>query len=179
MCENFKLIVADSAALTNTATGTVMTKSNGDTYELVFPAYGIPVDASRGCLLRIKGAVQATATHTSDTLATLIQVGKTGTMTTVAATDAYDAADNNIFLLEAEVLFRSTSALVAMGRGQYTGLTAPQLTLVASTAYDPASPFRVQVKCTWSAADTGNSCKVLYLYGELMTPAVGVTAALS
>lgn len=179
MCENLKLIVADSAALTNSSAATVMTKVNGDTYELVFPAGGIPADASRGCVLRIKAAVQATATHTTDTLANVLQVGKTGAMTTVAATAAYDCADNDIFYLESEVVFRSATKFAACGRGQYTGMTAPQLTLVGDTTYDPASAFRVQVKCTWSVAHAGNSCKVLYLHGEIESPAIGSTAALS
>ena len=174
-----KLIVADSAALSNTTVATTMLKSDGSTYELVFPKYSLPVDSTRGCLLRIKAAVHATATHTTDTLATALQVGKTGTMTTVAATAAYDAVDGDVYWLEAEILFRSRTEFYSSGRGQYTSLTAPQLTFTKATALDWESDFRVQVQCTWSAASSSNSCKVVYLCGELEALEPNVTAALS
>ena len=174
-----KLIAADSAALTASSTATVMTKSDATTYELVWAPGAIPVDSLRGCILRIKALVHATATNSTDTLAALLQVGKTGTMTTVASAAAYDNANDDIHLLEADIIFRSTTAFYAFGRAQYTGLTAPQLTTVKSTTYDPASAFRVQVKCTWSSTHAGNSCKVAALWGEFLPLDPNVTAALS
>lgn len=174
-----KLIVADSAALTASSTATVMTKSDGTTYELVWAPGAIPVDSQRGCILRIKAIVHATASNSTDTLAVLLQVGKTGTVTTVASAAAYDNANDDLHYLEADIVFRSTSAFYSVGRAQYTGLTAPQLTLVKSTTYDPASAFRAQVKCTWSSTNAGNSCKVAALWGEIIQLDPNALAALS
>lgn len=176
---NLKLLVADSAALTNTATATVMLNTAGASYECVFPAKSLPVDTARGCVLRVSAAVHVTASHTTDTLATVLQVGKTGTMTTVAATSAHDAVDDDIHHLTADIVLRSKTAFASRGVGVYTGLTAPQSTLNKSTTWDWASDFRVQVKNTWSVADTGNSCKVLWLSAEVLDVVPGSTAALT
>ncbi len=174
-----KLLVADSAALTNSSSATVMTKSDGSTYEMVYAANSLPVDSQRGFVLRVRAAVHATATNGSDTLACVLQCGKTGTMTTVAATAAYDAVDGDVYWLEADLVFRATTTFYSAGRGQYTGLTAPQLTFTKATTYDPASDFRAQVKCTWSAASASNSCKVAFLSGEIIALDPNAAAALS
>lgn len=174
-----KLLVADSAALTNSTAATVMTKSDATTYELVYAAGSLPVDSQRGFILRLRAAVHATATTSTDTLACVLQTGKTGTMTTVAATAAVDAADNDVFWLEADLYFRTTTAFYSVGRGQYTALTAPQLTFTRATTYDPASDFRAQVKCTWSAASASDSCKVVFMSGEIIALDPNATAALS
>ena len=174
-----KLIVADSAALTNSAAATVMTKSDATTYELVYAAGSLPVDSQRGFILRVRAAVHATSVNSTDTLAIILQVGKTGTMTTVAATAAVDATDEDVYWLESDIIFRTTTTFYSCGRGQYTGLTAPQLTFTKATAYDPASDFRAQITCTWSAASASDSCKVAFLSGEIIALDPNATAALS
>jgi predicted RecA/RadA family phage recombinase len=148
-----------STAISNVATETAFDRA------VTIPANTLTV----GDVIRVRAAVIATATNSTDTLDIQLRLGTTD----VVATGAIDVANNNIAYLDFDVIVRTIGA---SGTFVATGVTAigapgtatalPRLT--ASTALDTTADLSVNVSATWSVANAGNSCRLDVLNVSLL-----------
>lgn len=158
--------VAASTALTNSSTATVLDQ------KATIPANYLQV----GDVIKIRAAVIATATNSTNTLALALQMGTAGTsadqdITTIAA---FDNANDDVAYFDVHIVIRTIGAsgtMVATGvRAQSVPLThdaggvvvanllAPFL--LGSTTIDTTSAQIISVLATWSAASAANSCRL-------------------
>lgn len=160
---------AASTALTNSVTATTF-----DT------KYSMPANSLKpGDVIRVKYQGIATATNSTDTLAIDVVFGGT----TIAATAATDAADNDIFVGEFDIIVRSvgaTGTFVARGFGGALGASGTatgRARFKASTSFDTTAAFDVGVQGTWSVASASNSCRLDVITIELCRPGNAITQA--
>jgi hypothetical protein len=157
---------AASTEISNTATETP--------FSLV---YNMPANMlTAGTIVRVRYQGIATATHTTDTLTIKLVIGGTTTNATGTAlitTAAVDVADNNIFTGEVSLVCRTAGASGTMvAVGSYTDPGSAGGTVksayLASTTVDTTAALPIKVTATWSAADTGNSCRLDILNVEVL-----------
>jgi predicted RecA/RadA family phage recombinase len=151
--------VSASTAISNVATETAFDRA------VTIPANTLTV----GDVIRVRAAVIATATNSTDTLDIQLRLGTTD----VAATGAIDVANNNIAFIDFDIIVRTIGA---SGTFVATGVTAigapgtatalPRLT--ASTALDTTADLSLNVSATWSVANAGNSCRLDVLNVSLL-----------
>lgn len=160
---------AASTAVTNTTTATTF-----DT------KYSMPANSLKpGDVIRVQYQGIATATNSTDTLAIDLVFGGT----TVAATAATDATNNDIFTGVVEFHVRSVGATGTFTAGGIcsalgaSGTATGRAVFKASTAVDTTAAFDVGVQATWSVANAGNSCRLDCISIELIRPGNTVTQA--
>lgn len=143
--------LAASTAISNTVAQTAF-----DT------AFNIPANSLRpGDVIRVRAQGIATATNSTDTLAATLRIGNTD----VVATPAVDVANNDIFVIEADLVVRTIGAggtFVAAGMAGIgaSGSATMRPVFKASTALDTTAAQSVNVTATWSVANAGNSCRL-------------------
>ena len=142
---------AASAAVTNTTTETAFDKT------AIFPAGSL----NEGDVLQIFAQGIATATNSTDTLKAKLYIGSTA----ICDTGALDVANNDIFIIDAKVIIRTTGAsgtLIGAGWGYIgtPGTANVKPFLLASTAVDTTAAQTISAKATWSVANAGNSCRL-------------------
>lgn len=166
-----RLLAAEIAA------GTALTNSTAETVlgSYTIPAYSMQV----GKVYRVRAAVIATATNSTDTLAVNVRLGTvTLTGTVLAAAAATDVADNNVTIIDLVGTVRSISgtgaaACTSSWCGTVTAFGA-EGTGTARAAYeidttDNAVANFLQITGTWSVASASNSCRLDFLIVEELT----------
>lgn len=120
-----------------------------------------------GKVLRIRAAVKATATNSTDTLNVKVRIGPTTlTGTTVGASGAVDVADNDVVIVDLEVVVRAVGSgtdCVAIVSGFISAPgaegTATARVAFESLAIDSTVAQKIEVTGTWSAASASDSCR--------------------
>lgn len=151
--------VAASAAVTNTTTQTAFDKSHTIKANTLRP----------GDIIRVRAQGIATATNSTDTLNAVLRLGTTD----VIPTGALDVADNDIFVIDADIVIRTVGAggtFVALGHSNIgaSGTSTTKHKNKASTAVDTTADLSVNVTATWSVASASNSCRLDILNVELI-----------
>lgn len=157
----------------NTAASTA--HSNTTTEALFDTQYSIPANMLKaGDVLKIRFQGIATATNSTDTLTIKLYIGGLSGTALLTGT-ATDVANNNIFAGEATVIIRTVGAsgtFVAVGT--HTDVPAASGTashavteITASTAIDTTVAQVVGVGADWSAASSGDSCRLDIMTVEL------------
>jgi hypothetical protein len=143
--------VAASAAITNSTAQTAFDK-----------AVTIPANTLKpGDVIRVRAQGIATATNSTDTLTATLRLGATD----IVATPAVDVANNDVFVIDADIVIRTNGAtgtlvaagLVALGAA---GTATARAAYKASTAVDTTADLSVNVTGTWSVANAGNSVRL-------------------
>lgn len=148
---------AASAAHTNTTTEALFDKQ-----------YSIPANTLKaGTVVKVRYQGIATATNANDTLTIKLYIGGL-TGTALLTGTATDVANSNIFAGECTIVVRTagaTGTFVAVGT--HTEVPAASGTAVhdvteitASTTIDTTAAQVLGVGADWSAADSGNSCRL-------------------
>jgi hypothetical protein len=144
--------VAASTAITNTTTETAFSTGS----------YTFPAGSLRpGDVIRVLAQGTATATNGTDTLTVKLYLGTEE----IASTGAVDAANGDIFYIEGDIVVRTIGATgTVVGAGTVAngviGTAAAEPWLKASATEDLTGAVAVTVKATWSAASTGDSCRL-------------------
>lgn len=149
--QTFQSITAASTAVSNTASETAFDKT------ITIPANSVQV----GDTLRITGQVIATATNSTDTLNIKLKIGST----VIVATGALDATNNDVAVFFADVTIRTVGAsgtLVAFGMATIGPVSSATMKpfYLASTAIDTTADMTISATATWSAASSGDSCRL-------------------
>jgi predicted RecA/RadA family phage recombinase len=143
--------VSASTAISNVATETAFDRA------VTIPANTLTV----GDVIRVRAAVIATVTNSTDTLDIQLRLGTTD----VASTGAIDVANNNIAYIDFDIIVRTIGALGTFVATGVTAIGAPGTAtalprLTASTALDTTADLSLNVSATWSVANAGNSCRL-------------------
>jgi len=143
---------AASAAVTNSTTET-----NFDNSTLTIPASSL----NAGDIIRVRAQGTATATNSTDTLTVKLKLGST----VIVTTGAVDAANGDIFYVEADIVVRtsgSSGTLVATGMvaNGVAGTVTAKPFLLASTAVDTTAALTLAVSAQWSVASASDSCRL-------------------
>jgi predicted RecA/RadA family phage recombinase len=153
---------AASAAVTNTTVQTAFDKS-----------YTIPASTLRpGDVIRVRAQGIATATNSTDTLNAILRIGTVD----VIATAALDVADNDIFVIDADIVIRTNGASGTFVAGGSSNIGVPGTATTkakskASTAIDTTATQSVNVTATWSVASASNSCRLDILDVQILSKA--------
>lgn len=154
--------VGASTAITNTTTETLFSKS-----------VSIPANVLQpGDIIRVRLQGIATATNSTDTLTIKLYIGGlTGSV--VVATAAVDVADNDIFVIDADIVIRTSGAtgtFVAAGMWNLgvEGTATFRAAKKASTTIDTTAAQVIGASATWSVASSGNSCRLDVLDVQLL-----------
>jgi hypothetical protein len=148
--------VANSAALTNSTTATVLSQSPN-----------IPANyLQAGDIIRFRYEGVVTSFNSTDTLATILQLYKVTSAAgvTIIAPTAYNGSANDVIAIEGDIVIRTIGAngtMVAHGtvaQGAHTSQTA-KIFRLASTAIDTTQPLNLQATGTWSVANAGDSAR--------------------
>lgn len=139
----------------NTVTNTSSQTSFGQTYAI--PAASLMA----GDVLHIVAQGIAPSTNSTDTLNVALKIGST----TITTTGAVDVANNDIFHIDATVVFRAVGAsgsMVAVGTdalGADGTVTAKPFSLTP-TSVNTNAALTVDVLATWSVASTSNQVQM-------------------
>lgn len=157
---------AASAAVTNTITPTTFS-----TGSYTIPANTLVV----GDVITIRGQGIATATHSTDTLSIILQIG--AGPTTVLTLPALDVANGDTFEFEINIEIRTIGASgTFVAEGFYIfgvpGTATSKGAFLGSTAINTTLSQLIAVTATWSVADVGNSVRldVLDVERSMVTP---------
>jgi hypothetical protein len=146
--------VAASSAVTNTTTETAFDQS-----------FTIPANLlGAGDRLHIFAQGIATATNSTDTLNAKLYIGGTGGQL-IAATGALDVANNDIFVIDADVVIRTAGVSGTLVASGYSSIGTPGTATakpfnLASSAIDTTAAKQIAASATWSVANAGNSCRL-------------------
>lgn len=146
-------ILANSSAVTNTATETAFDKT------VVIPAR----HCHKGVRLRIRGSVRHSATHTTDTSTIKVKLSDGSTTVIIFASAAQDVANESVCAFDCEVIFRgalsATAEVVGHSTGGFNVASTYRTTygIPDASALDTTAAITVSVTETWSVADVGNS----------------------
>jgi predicted RecA/RadA family phage recombinase len=151
--------VSASTAISNVATETAFDRA------VTIPANTLTV----GDVIRVRAAVIATATNSTDTLDVQLRLGTTD----VIATGAVDVANNDIAVIDFDVVVRTIGASGTFVGSGYTmigadGTATARPRLKASTTLDTTADLSLNVSATWSVANAGNSCRLDVLNVSLL-----------
>jgi hypothetical protein len=155
----------------NTAASTAHTNT---TTEAIFDKYAtIPADwLTAGTVVKIRFQGIATATNGTDTLTIKLYLGGLAG-TVLIAEAATDVADSNVFQGEYTLIFRTVGASgTVVGCGTYKSIPAAEGTMtikddiLPSTSVDTTQDLKIGVGADWSAASTGDSCRLDVLVVE-------------
>lgn len=160
---------AASSLITNTTAET--TFSNGT---VTIPKNSL----TAGDVIRIRAQGIAPATNSTDTLNIKLKVGTT----VIAQTGALDVANNDIFLIDANIVIRTvgaTGTLVAYGTVSIgTPGTATVKTFnLASTTIDTTVDQTLTVTATWSVANAGDTVQMDSLLVEKVSAGTGASGS--
>jgi len=164
MIQKYSLI-ADGASLTNSTTETIL------------GSYTIPANFfGSGKALAVRWAGNCPATNSTDTLTIRCRLGRSTLTGGVVASDtalfasaAVDAANNDIFGGQLQVIARgaaaSSVAMIATGWGSNVGASPAPITVAsaAASAVDTTLAQVLSITGTWSVANAGNSCRLIAL----------------
>lgn len=151
--------VAAATAVTNTTTETDFDQS------ITLPANTLKA----GDVIRVRAQAIATATNSTDTVNYKLKLGST----TILATGAVDATNNDIGYIEADIVIRTAGAsgtMVAAGStaNGAVGTVTAKPAYLASTAVDTTAALAVKVSATWSAASASDSCRLDVLNVQIL-----------
>lgn len=175
VAENDRLLydnVAASAAVSNTVTETLFNKS-----------YTIPANFLQvGDVLRIRGQVIATATHSTDTLTLKLYLGGLAG-TAIISSGAVDVADGDIGFFDVTIVIRTIGASgTFVATGLYSlgvpGTVTAKPFLKASSAIDTTASKVLGIGATWSVADAGNSARLDIFTVEINSQLFPIAVAL-
>lgn len=147
-------LLAAGTALTNTTDETVLASTS-------LPAYSL----QPGKVYRVKAAVIATATNSTDTLTVRLRVGPTAlTGTVCGSSGAVDVANNDVVIIDVELVVRdadASSVVLAHGTVSAAGAEGTATLRVAfeSLALDSGVAQHIAVTGQWSAASASDSCR--------------------
>lgn len=148
------VLTAAGTALSNSTSETVLAASS-------IKAYGL----QPGKVYRVRAAVIATATNSTDTLTVRLRVGPTTlTGTIVGSSGAVDVANNDVSIIDVEMVVRdadSSSVVLCHGIVSTLGAegTATARAAFESLALDNAADQLIEVTGAWSVASASNSCR--------------------
>ncbi len=119
-----------------------------------------------GDVIKIRARGICPHTHSTDTLAIKLYIGSV----TLASISATNVADNNEFIIDAEVFVLDTGHVQALVKK--STLAAPSAwtlteTGIASTTLDTTADVVIKASATWSVADTGNVANLTQLVVDL------------
>ena len=146
-----------------TAAGTALTASSSETVLAsdTLAAYAL----QPGKVYRVRAAVIATATNSTDTLTVRLRVGPTTlTGTVVGSSGAVDAANSDVVIVDVEMVVRDADASsVVLCHGLMTAVGA-EATVTArgafeSLALDSGVAQIIEITGQWSSTSGGNSCR--------------------
>jgi predicted RecA/RadA family phage recombinase len=149
--------IADSAAVTNTVTETVIGT-------LTIPAAHLRI----GRIIRFMAALIATATNSTDTFRARVRIGGVAG-TIVADTGAVDLADNDGAMLNGDIVVRAVGAsgkIVAAARN--TIKTTTTITTLAETMLDTTAAITLVFTLVESVASASNSAKATIFNAEIV-----------
>ena len=158
-------VVADAKILSELlAAGTALSNS---TTETVLASAELSANTlQRGKLIKIHGAVIATATNSTDTLNVKLRVGPTTlTGTVVGASGAVDVANNDVVVIDVTCVPRAAPAAstTVLCDGLITAPgaegTATARAAFESLSIDTTAAQLVELTGTWSAASSGDSAR--------------------
>lgn len=154
---NLYQLEAAGSALSNTTAETVMASHT-------LPAYSAQV----GKRYKVRGAVRATATNSTDTLQPRLRMGTvTLTGTVLADGTAVDAANDNLWAFELEGVVRAIGASGVIAWSGEASIVGAEGTVTERAAFEidgtdlNADNF-IQITGQWSVANAGNSAQVEY-----------------
>lgn len=144
------------------AAGTALTNSTAET---VLASYTIPAYAPQvGKRYRVRLAVVASSTNSTDTLRVRLRAGPTTlTGTVIVDGTAVDVANADLIYADVEVTVRSVGSSGAMVWGGLFSITGAEGTATARSVYESTTPdltaaLRLEVTGTWSVASASNIC---------------------
>lgn len=146
-----------------TAAGTALTASSSET---VLAASSLKAYALQpGKVYRVRAAVIATATNSTDTLTVRLRVGPTTLVgTVVGSSGAVDVANSDVAIVDVEMVVRdadSSSVVLCHGIVSTLGAegTATARAAFESLALDSAAEQLIEITGQWSSTSAGNSCR--------------------
>lgn len=146
-----------------TAAGTALTASSSET---VLASGSLKAFSLQpGKVYRVRAAVLATATNSTDTLTVRLRVGPTTlTGTVVGSSGAVDAANSDVVVVDVEMVVRdadSSSVVLAHGLVSAVGAegTGTARSAFESLALDSGAEQLVEITGQWSSTSAGNSCR--------------------
>lgn len=147
---------ADSAAVTNTVTETVMA------------TLSIPANAlTQGRVIEFLAGVIATATNSTDTFRFRVRIGGVAGAV-VADTTAIDLANNDTGVLNGQVVVREDGASGSVVAASLSGLkTTANQTLLDATTLDTTAATTLVLTCTQSVANASNSARATVFVAQV------------
>lgn len=167
------VVVGDSMLYSNTAASAAVTNT---TTETAFDkTYGIPANSLKaGDVVRIRAQGIITGVTGTPTLTVKLYLADGTNTTAIISSAAVTVAANDIFVIDAQVIIRTSTTYVVDGM---LGLGTPnEATTVVekmspeflgSTAILTTAINTVSVKATWSAASASNTCRLDVLTVQL------------
>ncbi len=151
--------VAASAAISNTTTQTAFDKS------FSFPASSLRA----GDVIRVVAQGIATSTNSTDTLTPTLRIAGTDAI----VGPAVDVANNDVFVIQADIVIRTIGASGTFVAAGIVGLGATatgtgRVAYKASTTIDTTAAVAIDVTATWSVASASNSVRLDVLDVQLL-----------